>query len=166
MIRKSNQKRAELLAAFGRALPAFQDATDTFDEAAAEVLGLNRTDLRALGIAMRGGGMSPSTLADAAGLSRSAMTTALDRLEQAGYIRRVPDPDDRRGLCIESTPDALRTAEAIWGPLAAEGETMLAGYTTDELAAIVRCLLEATALQDRHVERIRGLSRKNRPRQR
>lgn len=33
--------------------------------------------------------MNASALADAAGLTRGAMTTALDRLEAAGYVRRV-----------------------------------------------------------------------------
>jgi DNA-binding MarR family transcriptional regulator len=160
MIRKSNQNRAELMAAVGQALPTFQDATEKFDEAAAEVLGLNRTDLRALGTVTRGGPVSPSALADATGLSRGAMTTALDRLEKAGYVRRVPDPDDRRGVRVEASPEAMRAVEQIWGPLAAEGETVFRDFTVDELAAVLRCLREATAAQERHVERVRGLKLK------
>ena len=31
------------------------------------------------------------------------MTNRLDRLEKAGLVKRVPDPDDRRGVLVELT---------------------------------------------------------------
>ena len=36
-------------------------------------------------------------------LSTGAMTNRLDRMEEAGLIRRLPDPSDRRGTLIEPT---------------------------------------------------------------
>lgn len=47
--------------------------------------------------------LSAGQLAEAMGLSSGAMTNRLDRLEQAGLIRRLPDPDDRRGVLVEPT---------------------------------------------------------------
>jgi DNA-binding MarR family transcriptional regulator len=38
-------------------------------------------------------------------LSSGAMTNRLDRMEAAGLIRRLPDPDDRRGTLVEPTND-------------------------------------------------------------
>jgi DNA-binding MarR family transcriptional regulator len=35
------------------------------------------------------------------------MTNRLDRLEQAGYIRRLPDPQDRRGTLVQLTEKGL-----------------------------------------------------------
>jgi DNA-binding MarR family transcriptional regulator len=46
---------------------------------------------------------TPGKLAEKQGLSSGAMTNRLDRLEEAGLIRRRPDPDDRRSLHIELT---------------------------------------------------------------
>jgi DNA-binding MarR family transcriptional regulator len=46
---------------------------------------------------------SPGKLAEDIGLSSGAMTNRLDRLEAAGLIRRLPDPDDRRALQVELT---------------------------------------------------------------
>ena len=46
---------------------------------------------------------SPGKLAEEMGLSSGAMTNRLDRLEAAGLIRRLPDPDDRRALHVELT---------------------------------------------------------------
>ena len=36
-------------------------------------------------------------------LSSGAMTNRLDRMEAAGLIRRLPDPNDRRGTLVEPT---------------------------------------------------------------
>ncbi len=47
--------------------------------------------------------LSAGQLADYMGLSSGAMTNRLDRLEQAGLVRRLPDPDDRRGVLVEPT---------------------------------------------------------------
>src|SRR5262249_57778323 len=87
--------REQLIAAVMRAVAAFQDAADQVDESAAGRLGLNRTDLRCLGILTRAGRMTAGQLAAAAGLSAGAATTAVDRLAPAGSAERVraePDP--------------------------------------------------------------------------
>ena len=46
---------------------------------------------------------SPGQLGEEMHLSSGAMTNRLDRLEAAGLIRRLPDPNDRRGVLIEPT---------------------------------------------------------------
>ena len=51
---------------------------------------------------------SPGVLARDLELSSGAMTSRLDRLEAAGHIRRLADPDDRRGVLIELTEAGRR----------------------------------------------------------
>ena len=46
---------------------------------------------------------TPGRLATQLGLSSGAMTARLDKMEDAGLIRRLRDPDDRRGVLIELT---------------------------------------------------------------
>jgi DNA-binding MarR family transcriptional regulator len=46
---------------------------------------------------------SPGELASSMDLSSGAMTNRLDRLEQAGLVRRLPDPSDRRSIQVELT---------------------------------------------------------------
>ena len=41
-------------------------------------------------------------------LSSGAMTNRLDRLEKAGYVKRLPDPQDRRGTLVRLTGKGLR----------------------------------------------------------
>ena len=46
---------------------------------------------------------TPGRLGSQLGLSSGAMTARLDKMEEAELIRRLPDPDDRRGVVIELT---------------------------------------------------------------
>jgi DNA-binding MarR family transcriptional regulator len=157
MIRKSNNSKDELLAAIGQRVQAFQDATDEVDEAVARRLRLNRTDLRCLSVLSQAGTLSAGALADAAGLTRGAMTTALDRLETAGYARRVWDQQDRRTLRVEMTDAAKQAVEVLFGPLANEGFQLLQTYTGQELAAVLKYLEDGRQLQRAHAQRIREL---------
>lgn len=61
----------------------------------------------------RGKHLSPSELAGEMMLSTSAMTNRLDRLEKKGLIKRLADPNDRRGLKITlSVNNALAITKA------------------------------------------------------
>src|SRR5215212_8376542 len=55
---------------------------------------------------------SPGELSADLELSSGAMTNRIDRLEARGYVRRRPDPDDRRGVLVELTPDGRKAWEA------------------------------------------------------
>lgn len=157
MIEKSNYSKNELLAAIGDAVQGFQNATDEVDDAVAARLGVNRTDLRCLSVLARSGAATPSALADAAGLTRGAITTALDRLEDGGYTRRVADPEDRRSLRVEMTERAMKEVGVLYAPMAKEGERYLRKYTREELAAALKFLADGERLQRAHAQRIRAL---------
>jgi len=49
------------------------------------------------------GGLSPKRLLEELLLSSGAMTNRIDRLEQSGYVERIPDPNDRRGVIVRLT---------------------------------------------------------------
>lgn len=50
------------------------------------------------------GAMAPGELARSLNYNPGALTRLLDKLEQLGYLERVPDPADRRALRLELTP--------------------------------------------------------------
>lgn len=52
------------------------------------------------------GPCTPAELADAAGVTRATMTGLIDTLERDGYVKRDPDPDDRRMMSVRLTPKA------------------------------------------------------------
>lgn len=49
---------------------------------------------------------SPAELADHAGVTRATMTGLIDTLERDGFVKRVPDPNDRRMMSVNLTPKA------------------------------------------------------------
>jgi DNA-binding MarR family transcriptional regulator len=71
---------------------------------------------------------TPGKLAEKQGLSTGAMTNRLDRLEQAGLIRRRPDPGDRRSLQVDLTDNGheawLQTVHAQAAKEAAIGAAL------------------------------------------
>jgi DNA-binding MarR family transcriptional regulator len=87
------------------------------------------------------------------------MTTALDRLTGAGYIRRVRDEDDRRRVTVEVTENALELMGEIWDPVATQGKAQLAELSADQLAFLLDFLRSGRELQEREAARIRQLPR-------
>lgn len=91
-----------------------QWANGFLDRALAETLAefnLNRGQWALLGTLRRYGPpyrRSPGQLSEDLRISSGAMTNRLDRLEQAGLVRRLPDPDDRRALYVELTEAGWR----------------------------------------------------------
>ena len=58
------------------------------------------------------------------------MTNRLDRLEEAGLIRRMPNADDRRGIVVELTDEGHR----VWHEsvdVQAEKESLIAAAALD-----------------------------------
>jgi DNA-binding MarR family transcriptional regulator len=117
-------------------LRALSTETDRLDQAAADRYGLNRTDMRALDIIGQAGPLAPTTLARRLGFTTGGVTTVLDRLEHAGYIRRRPDPGDRRRQVVETTPATAARDEEIFGGLIRSTSDLLATYTDGQLQVI------------------------------
>lgn len=117
-----------------RALYAAQEA---LTDETAELLGLNKTDHRCLDIIQRFGRISAGQLAEAAHLSTGATTTAIDRLERAGYVQRIDDPDDRRRVLVELHPDGARRGWEVFEPIVASTFAFLDRFADDELELLL-----------------------------
>ena len=147
--------RERLLRELGDAVRANQRATDLVDEAAAELMGINRTDAKFLDLLDQHGQMSAGDLARECRLTTGAVTAAIDRLERAGYAQRVHDPADRRRVLVRPTERTRRLSWEMFGPMADAARDLVDGYSDDQLALLVEFHRLGRELQERQAAMIR-----------
>ena len=79
-------------------------------------------------------------LAAEVGTDSASMTRTVQRLERAGYVRRAPDPEDRRVTRVEPTAASVglrRQVEEIWTRLE---KMTVAGMTPEQQEEALRSL--------------------------
>ena len=150
-------RREAIVEAGGQAFRAYQTSNDNFDQAIADHLGMNRTDMRCVDLIDQAGGMTAGELAKAAGLTTGAVTAVIDRLEKAGMATRVPDASDRRRVRIEVTPKLWELTGPLMVPFLEESQAILDDYSTEELERFTEFIQRVIDVQGRHTERIREM---------
>ncbi|WP_084957081.1 MarR family winged helix-turn-helix transcriptional regulator [Thermoactinospora rubra] len=88
--------------------------------------------------------LSPGALLRATLVTSGTMTNRIDRLAQAGLVRRRPDPEDRRGVLVSLTAAGLDRVDAAFEDLLRRERELLAGLGPQEqrtLAGLLRTLL-------------------------
>ena len=91
-------------------------------------------------------GMTITQLADRAGISKQAMAELVSRLEESGYVKRMPDPRDGRAKLIRTTDKGerqievsrkvLRAIERRWAKVVGDARLNQLRATLRELAEI------------------------------
>ena len=112
---------------FGRQHGAFTDETARFFTD----VELTMPQFRALVMIRRFGRQTGRELAGRLHVTPGTLVPLIDRLEEQGYVRRVPDLEDRRLTWIEMTPKADRLFQRLWGM----GAVRLAGAVARLLPA-------------------------------
>jgi len=125
-----------LIAEVNEQFGELRQAADLLDEAVAAQVGVNRTDLRCLGIIYRRGRLTAGELAEESGLTPGAITTVLDRMERAGFANRVADPADRRRVLVVSTAATREVGARLHGEVEVASSAELAGHSAEELTLI------------------------------
>jgi DNA-binding MarR family transcriptional regulator len=88
--------------------------------------------------------LSPGALLRATLVTSGTMTNRIDRLAQAGLVRRRPDPEDRRGVLVTLTDTGLTRVDSAFSDLLRREHDLLGSLTPDDqhaLAALLRTLL-------------------------
>ena len=113
---------------------------------------LTQAQWRTLAYLSRNEGINHCGLADLLEVRPITLTRLIDSLEQAGWVRRQPDPRDRRACCLYLTPEAGPLVKQLQKSGAETTEQALAGMGAAErerlmqtLSTVKRNLLEAEA---------------------
>jgi len=141
----------------GRLARRHSTAVVLFHHAVAERLGLGATDHKCLDLLRDRGPMTGSDLGAITGLTSGAITGVVARLERAGYLRREPDPHDRRKQILHLALKRTHIQDVI-DPLREDVAALLEKFDSHELNAIAEFLARCTDLVYRHAALLRALS--------
>jgi DNA-binding MarR family transcriptional regulator len=147
--------RSELLKKLDEALRKVSAQSVLISDTVAKLVGLNATDLECLDLLYLAGPTTAGRLARHSGLTTGAMTAVIDRLEEAGFVRRLRDREDRRCVLVEALPAGIKLIEPLYRPLAASTAQLHERYDNRELAVVVDYLSNALALAAEHAKWLR-----------
>jgi DNA-binding MarR family transcriptional regulator len=150
--------RLPLISELISAVRAYQRATEDMDTAAYDALGVNRSDGKCLDVLEEREPMTAGELAEELGLTTGAVTTLLDRLENAGYVSRTRDTVDRRRVLVQLTALARRRIAELYGPMGEQGREWFEPMSDDDIRLIIGFLRYGTKVSVENAARIRGTS--------
>lgn len=117
---------------------------------------MSLTSVSTLSALDRRGACRITELAALQGVAQPSMTALIGSLEQAGLVRRAPDPTDRRAVLVTLTPDGLSYLTERRRGGAERLATLIERLTpaaADALAAAVPALVRLRELQEEAMER-------------
>ncbi len=126
-----------------RAYRRYLSAVLLHGHASAKACDLHATDLYALNILELAGPMTPGELGTRTGLTTGPTTRLVDRLEAAGYVRRAPDPGDRRKVIVEPIGKPAQL-DRVMAPARQRIAEIIAGYSPEQVAVLFDYFARAT----------------------
>ena len=109
--------------------------------------GLSHAALNALAVIEGNAAPMPTgALAAAMHITSGSVTSVLDTLERNGHIQRLPDPDDRRRVLIEVTPQAQAVLDQLLPEVVQTATAVLGGFDEAELNAFFDMLTRIRAV--------------------
>jgi DNA-binding MarR family transcriptional regulator len=148
---KAPPARPELLKTLDETLRKVGVQSVLLSDTVAKLVGANPTDLECLDLLALDGPTTAGKLAAHTGLTTGATTAVIDRLERAGFARRLRNTEDRRSVLVEALPDRLDQIAAFYVPLGAAVARLNEEYGDRELAVVVDYLSRAVTLVAEHI---------------
>ena len=105
--------------------------------------GLQPGEFDALATLRRSGApyaLTPTALYDAAMMSSGGMTNRIDRLQQAGWVERRPNPEDGRGTLVALTKAGFALIDEVVGAHVANQRAVLSVLTQTEQRQLAKLL--------------------------
>jgi DNA-binding MarR family transcriptional regulator len=137
-------RRQELLAHGHMVFRSYLTAEIMLAHVTAQALGLSSADFFGLNIVALRGPVTAGELAQGTGLTSGATTRMIDRLETAGFVRRVHDTADRRRVLVEFAADRQAEIDAVLEPNRRHLAGIFAGYTDEQLSVLLDYFERAT----------------------
>jgi DNA-binding MarR family transcriptional regulator len=105
-----------------------------------ETLGISHTQLGVLFILEKKPGAMLRDVSEELGINASAVTALIDRMEDAGLVRRQPSDEDGRAALLFATAGALAKAAAARPILARMNARLTQDFSERDVATVARFL--------------------------
>ena len=153
----SQEERAKRVGEIVRELRQFNGLGASFFRAAAGRIGITDTDMQVIDILDSTGATTAGGLADLTGLTTGAITGMLNRLEEAGLVRRERDPNDGRRVIVRLDPDTdkMREISSILHSLPQAWEEMSSQYDDEQTAFLLALLKRSNTISRQEILRLR-----------
>jgi len=132
-----------------RELEVVGGKVDALVSGVARRYGLSHAALNALAVIEGAGGPVPTGEVSARmHITTGTMTTVLDTLDRKGYVHRLADPDDRRRVLVDITPDAQSVLDHMLPAVQQLANTVMAVFDEKTLQAVLETLAAISASID------------------
>ena len=156
MSSSSQEKSTKIPEELTRELRQFTGLAASFFRAAAARLGMTVTDLQVMDILESTGPSTAGQLADLTGLTTGAITGMLNRLEEAGLVRRERDPNDGRRVIVrlERGKDEMHKIGPIFDSLGKAWNELASDYDDEQVAFLLEFLKRSNAMSRKEIIRL------------
>lgn len=152
--------RTAILADLGLAMRRSGTQGSLLSNAVAARIGISPNDFECLDIVNLEGAVTPGHLAEATGLTTGAITGVIDRLENAGFVRRDSDPTDRRRILVRPIKENTAVIGSYYQSLQRRLCALLDDLATPDLARFLALYNDVNAM---FAEEIRDLKERDAP---
>jgi DNA-binding MarR family transcriptional regulator len=153
----SQEKHAKVLGELARELRQFTGLGASFFRAAAGRIGMTVSDMQVFDLLESTGPSTAGQLADLTGLTTGAITGMLNRLEEAGLVRRERDESDGRRVIVrlEKGKDEMHKISSIFDSMGKEWDELASHYDDEQIALLLEFLKSSNALSRKEIVRLR-----------
>ncbi len=141
----SRSDRAQLHETVISCLRQFIAGSILYNQQIADRVGLRLTDMQCINALELIGPSTPGELARFTGLTTGGVTVMLDRLEKGGYLKREPNPRDRRSVLVHVNPTKVKKMQAFYGEINHRMAALLDETPERELRSVVNLLSKMNA---------------------
>lgn len=133
------KSKKELIEELNQSMQRTGTLTVLHTNAVADKIGLSATEFESMDIISRHQPMSAGSLAQYCGLTTGAITGIVDRLERAGLVHRMRDPQDRRRVFLKPIDDEekSRRVRELYCPMAQAFERVMAKRTPEQIEFLI-----------------------------
>jgi MarR family transcriptional regulator, organic hydroperoxide resistance regulator len=141
----SRSDRARLHEAVIGCLRQFIAGSILYNQQIADRVGLRLSDMQCINALELMGPSTPGELARFTGLTTGGVTVMLDRLEKGGYLKREPNPRDRRSVLVHLNPAKAKKLQSFYGEVNERMAALFDETPERELRSVLNLLSKMNA---------------------